>query len=407
MSSPLNVVIVGNGVAGITAAQTIKDKNPETHVSIYTDETMHYYPRPRLYDVLSDEAKPQDIVMFTEEWYNKKGIKVKLDKKAIYIDTEQKKLFFEDQSTVNYDKLLLANGGHCFVPPVAGVEKTGVFTVRKVKDVLAIKKFAKKTKKTIIVGGGLLGLEFASSLNKLGQQVTVIELLPWLLPKQLDNDGASILKNHLTSQGINIIVNTKTHEILGDSKVSGVLLEGGEKIQGELVLISAGIRSNIELAKKSGIKVNRGVIIDKYLQTSTNDVYAAGDVVEFEGKVYGIIPAAINQATIAANNILNEKKITYTGTIPSNTLKVVNIDLTSIGIINPTDPKYEEIKEVDKEKGTYKKLVLDNGKIVGAILLGDKRQIMSIKKLIAQEKDIRQYKHTIFKKDFDFKTITS
>ena len=405
--SSLNVVIVGNGVAGVTAARIIKEKNPETRVSIYTDEKSHYYPRPRLYEVLSGEAKPQDVTMFSEEWYRKNGITVQLNKKVLSIDTEQKELLLQDQSRVKYDKLLLANGGYCFVPPIKGAEKKGTFTLRTIRDALTIKEFTTKTKKAIIIGGGLLGLEFAASLQKLGQQVTVVELFPRLLPRQLDTDGAAILKNHIASRGIEIVLGTKTAEILGESTVSGILLDNGETIHGDLVLFSAGIRSNIELSLKAGIKANRGVIVDDHLRTSADDVYAIGDVAEFEGTVYGIIPAAIEQAKIATANIMGEENNIYTGTFPSNTLKVVDIDLTSIGVVNPEDSKYEEIKETDQKKGVYKKLVLDKGKIVGAIIVGDKKRVLLIKRLIAQETDITKHKKAILRDNFDYKKATA
>jgi nitrite reductase (NADH) large subunit len=407
LSSILNVVIVGNGVAGVTAARIIKTRNPETRVSIYTDESYHYYPRPRLYEVLSGEAKPREVYMFSEEWYEKKGITVHLNRKALSIDVDRKELVLEDGSRVTYGKLLLANGGHSFVPPIKGVEKTGVFTLRTIKDVLDIKEFAKKTEKVIIIGGGLLGLEFASSLRKLGQQVTVVELFSRLLPRQLDADGATILKNRIASRGIDIVLGAQTVEILGKETVSGILLDSGETISGDMVLISAGIRSNTELALEAGIKVNRGVVVDGHMRTSADDVYAVGDVAEFEGRVYGIIPAALEQATIAAANILGEEDNVYTGTIPSNTLQVVDVELTSIGLINPEEPRYEEIKKTDKKKGVYKKLVLAQGKIVGAILLGDKRGFTYIKKLIAQETHITKYKNSILKDDFDYKKLAT
>jgi nitrite reductase (NADH) large subunit len=405
LSPVLNVVIVGNGVAGVTAARIIREKNPETRVSIYTDESYHYYPRPRLYEVLSGEANPQEVYMFSEEWYEKKGITVHLNKKALGIDVDRKELLLEDGSRVIYGKLLLANGGHSFVPPIKGVEKTGVFTLRTIKDVLNIKKFTEKTEKVIVIGGGLLGLEFASSLRKLGQQVTVVELFSRLLPRQLDSDGATILKNRIASRGIDIVLGAKTVEILGKETVSGILLDSGETISGDLVLISAGIRSNTELALEAGIKVNRGVVVDGHLRTSAGDVYAVGDVAEFEGRVYGIIPAALEQATIAAANMLGEEDNVYAGTVPSNTLKVVDVELTSVGLVNPEEPRYEEIKKTDKKKAVYKKLVLDQGKIVGAILLGDKKGFTSIKKLIAQETDITEYKNSILKDDFDYKKL--
>jgi len=345
--------------------------------------------------------------MFSEEWYEKKGINVQLNKKALSIDTERKELLLEDGSRVNYDKLLLANGGHSFVPLIKGVEKTGVFTLRSIRDALSIKEFTEKTKKVIIIGGGLLGLEFASSLKKLGQQVEVVEMFPRLLPRQLDSDGATILKNRIASRGINIVLGAKTIELLGRETVSGILLDSGEELSGDLVLISAGMRSNTGLALEAEIKVNRGIIVDGHLRTSADDMYAVGDVAEFEGIVYGIIPAALEQASIAAANILGMEHNVYTGTIPSNTLKIVDVELTSMGLVNAEEPKYEEIKKTDKKKGVYKKLVLDKGKIVGAILLGDKKGVTSIKRLMNQETDITKYKDSILNDDFDYKKVTS
>jgi len=404
-SSSLNVVIVGNGVAGVTAARTIKDRNPEAQVSIYTDENHQYYPRPRLYEVLSGEAEPREVHLFSEEWYKKKGINVQLNTKAKSIDTDKKELLLENSSKVNYDRLLLANGGYSFVPPIKGAEKAGVFTLRTIKDVLNIKEFTKKTKKVIVIGGGLLGLEVAYSLKKLGQQVDVVELFPRLLPRQLDPDGATILKHRIESHGINIVLGTKTAEILGEKTVSGILLDSGKELSGDLVLFSAGIRANTGLALEAGIKVNRGVVVDGNMRTSAEDVYAAGDVAEFKGTVYGIIPAAVEQATVAAANMLGDEQNVYAGTIPSNTLKIVDVDLTSMGIVNPEEPKYEEIKKTDTQKGIYKKLVLDKGKIVGAILLGDKKGVTSIKNLMTQETDITKYKNSILNDNFDYKKI--
>lgn len=402
MSPILNAVVVGNGVAGVTAARLIKTRNPETRVSIYTDEVHHYYPRPRLYEVLSGTAKPQDVYLFSEEWYKNKGITVHLNQNASSIDVDHRELELENGSRVAYDKLLLATGGHSSIPPITGTEKTGVFTLRTINDALDIKQFTEKTRKAIIIGGGLLGLEFASSLQKLGHHVTVVELSPRLLPKQLDPEGATILKTKLTSRGINIVLGAKTVEILGKKTVSGIMLECGETISGDLILISAGTQPNTKLALDAGIKVNRGIVVDEQMKTSAKDVYAVGDVAEFKGKIYGIIPAAIEQATIAAANMLGEQ-IFYAGTIPTNTLKVTDMELSSIGLVNPEDPKYTEIKHTDKTKGIYKKLVLDQNKIVGAILLGTNRGFTSIQKLITQETNITKYKDSILNDDFDYK----
>ena len=403
----MNVIIVGNGVAGVTAARSIKENHPETLVSIYTDESSRYYSRPRVYEVLSGEAEPEDVSVFSEEWYRTKGITVQLNKKVSSIDTKRKELLLDDQTRVSYDKLLLANGGHSFVPPIKGADKTGVFTLRTISDALRIKGFTENTRKAIVIGGGLIGLEFAASLRKLGQQVTVVELFPRLLPRQLDQDGAALLKNRIESLGINIVLGVKTTEILGKETVTGIKLDSGKKISGDLVLVSAGMRSNTELALEAGIKVNRGIVVDGHMQTSADDVYAIGDVAEYEGTVYGIIPAALEQASIAVANMLGDEHANYTGTVSSNTLKIVGIDLTSMGLVNPEEPTYEEIKKTDQPKGVYKKLVLDKGKIVGAILLGDKKGVASIRKLIARETDITKYKNLILNDDFDYKKVTA
>jgi nitrite reductase (NADH) large subunit len=401
----MRVVIVGSGVAGVTAARTIRESDPEAKISVYTDENCLYYPRPRLYDVLSGEAKPREIYAFPEQWYEKNGIKVDLNKKVAGIETARKELLLEDNSRVNYDKLLLANGAHSFVPSIKGVDKTGVFTLRSMKDALTIKEYAEKTRKVIIIGGGLLGLEFAASLRKLGQQVEVVEIFPRLLPKQLDQDGATVLKDQIETIDINIDLGVKTVEILGKETVSGISLDNGKELSGNLVLISAGVRSNTDLAVKAGIKVDKGVVVDEYLQTSVNDVYAAGDVAEFDGLVFGIIPAALEQAKIAALNMLETENHVYDGTVPSNTLKIVGIDLTSMGLVNPEGPNYEEVKKIDNEKCVYKKIVLEQGKIVGAVILGDRKGVTSIKKLMDQEIDVTKYKHSLLEDDFDYRKI--
>jgi len=218
----MHVVIVGSGVAGVTSARILREKDPKAKISIYTDEKHLYYLRPRLYEVLSGEANPQEIYVFSEQWYEKRGIKVHLNTKVLGLETDKKQLILEDYSRVNYDKVLLANGAHPFIPLIKGVEKIGVFALHSIKDALTIKEYTKKTRKTIIIGGGLLGLEFAVSLRKLGQQVEVVEIFQRLLPRQLDQDGATILKERIETRGIKIVLGVKTEEILGTKTISGI-----------------------------------------------------------------------------------------------------------------------------------------------------------------------------------------
>jgi len=401
----MQIVIIGNGVAGFTAANKLRENNSAVKISIYTDECHIYYPRPRLYDILSGKFMPQEIYAFSEQRYRKRNITIHLNQKVLRIEPDQKELLLDDHSYVSYDQLLLANGAHPFVPPIKGAEKSGVFTLRSMKDALTIHNSAKKTKKVIVIGGGLLGLESAASLMKLSQQVTVVELFPRLLPRQLDQDGAKILKDRIESLGIDIKIDKKTEEILGKNAVSGILLSNGEKLSGKLVLISAGIRPNMELAMKAGIKANKGIIVDPHLKTNFNNVYACGNVAEFEGRVYETIPAAIEQAEIAAMNMLEKKGYTYRGTMPSHTLKVVGIDLTSIGIVNPMNSQYQEVKKIDEKRGIYKKIVLKDNKIVGVIMLGDVKGITTIRKLMAQKKNVARYQGQLLEDSFDYRDL--
>ncbi len=273
------------------------------------------------------------------------------------------------------------------------------------KDALTVKEHTKKTREAIIIGGGLLGLEFATSLRKLGQQVEVVEIFPRLLPRQLDQDGAMMLKDRIETRGIKIVLGATTEEILGKETVSGILLDNGKELSGDFVLISAGVRPNTDLAAEAGIKVEKGVVVDQYLQTSANDVYAAGDVAEFDGRVYGIIAAAMEQARIAATNMLEKEKQAYEGTIPSNTLKIVGIDLTSMGLVNPEGSQYEEIKKIDEERGVYKKIVLQQGRIVGAIILGDRKGVTPIKNLMDQQVEVTKYTDFLLEDNFDYGKI--
>jgi nitrite reductase (NADH) large subunit len=403
----MRIAIIGCGVAGVTAARTIRQNaGPEHEVTVYTDENYLYYPRPRLYEVLSGEKQPQEIYSYAPNWYEKLGIKVQLGKKIIRIDPANKEITLEGGLKAKYDRLLLANGAHTFVPPIAGIEKKGTFTLRNVEDAIAIKQYATKTRKTIVIGGGLLGIEFAGCLMKLGQKVEIVEIFARLLPRQLDQDGSSILENDLRKLGIGMQLGVKTTEILGKEAVAGVALDNEREVSGELILISAGVASDIRLAADAGIKVNKGVVVDDYLRTSANEVYAAGDVLEWRRKIYGLIPPAIEQARVAAANMLEGEKHVYNGTTPFTMLKIAGISLTSMGLVSPEGPQYEEIKRIDKQRGVYKKIVLDEGKIVGAILLGDRKGTSTLTRLMQQETDVTKYKNHLLEGDFDYKQIT-
>lgn len=393
----MKVLIIGNGVAGITAARLLRSENSSVEIKIYTEEKYHYYPRPQLIEFLGNRVSLENIFPYPGNWYKENEIEIYLERKVDRIDPENKEVIFFDGEKTNYDRLILASGSSSFIPPINGVDKKGVFVLKKLDDVFAIKDHAELSKRAVVIGGGLLGLESARALKYLGLDVTVIEFNDRLLPRQLDKDGADVLSRQVEKMGIKVILEATVNELSGDENVSGVYLKDGRSFECELVLISAGVRSNVKLAETANIRVNKGIVVNEYLETSLKDIFAIGDVAEFDGQVYGIIPAAIDQAKIVAGNVLGKVYSSYKGTVPSNTLKVVDIDLVSIGIVNPVKSGYEELRLKDKEKGFYKKIILKDNKVVGAILLGSKKGFVSINRLIKEKVDVASIKADLLK----------
>jgi nitrite reductase (NADH) large subunit len=413
----MTFVIIGNGVAGITAARYLSEAGAE--VEVYAQEAHHYYPRPRLQKFLAGEIELEELPLYPPAWYEKRGISVHLGIEVVELDPRAKRIALaactersrSNGRQVPYDRLLLATGSRPFVLPIEGVDKGGVFTYRTIEDALAIKRWAcpelgrraEGAERAVIVGGGLLGLEAARALTELGLGVIVLERGPYPLQRQLDAEGGALLRELIAAMGIEVVLEASSQAILGDGQATGVLLEDGRRIEGELILISAGVRCNVRLAQEAGLEVNRGVVVDEHLCTSAEDIYAAGDVAEFQGQVYGIIPACLEQAKVAALNMLGEG-VAYEGTIPSNTLQVVGIDCTSIGVIHPPeDEGYQEFRKA--EGGVYKKLVLKDGRLVGAILLGNRKDVVPISQLIRRGADVSLYAGRLLDDDFDWKRL--
>jgi len=436
-------VIVGNGVAGVTAAQSIVRADPTAEVHIFSAEPYPYYRRPRLWELIAGEVEQDALYFRPLEWYPEHGIHVHLGVRATSLDPAAHCLTLSDGSIAEYDRLLLATGGRPFVPPFDGTDSEGVFTLRTLDDALAMKTYARDVRRAAVIGGGLLGLETARALRSAGLEVTVIEFAPYLLPRQLDAEGAQVLQALLEAQGLLFLTNAATEAILGDGHAQGVRLKDGRVVDGELVLISTGIRSRLELAREAGLEVNRGVVVDEQLRSSAADVYAAGDAAEFKGRVYGIIPAAIEQAQVAAANMVADpsppsggtkeggrgSSATYSGTMPANTLKVVGIDLTCLGEATATGDDAEvsgEAEEAEKKgwghsarsavpltilrkadpaSGVYRRLALRKGKIVGAILLGDTQSVRPVRQLIATGRDVLAYSERLLDESFDLRAL--
>jgi nitrite reductase (NADH) large subunit len=227
-----------------------------------------------------------------------------------------------------------------------------------------------------------------------------------LLHKQLDQEGAAMLQEGIERLGIGVVVEAATEAILGNNSVSAVRLQGGQTLPASLVLCSTGVRPNAGLARAAGLAVKTGIVVDDQMRTSADDVYAAGDVAEYEGQLPCIIPVAVQQARVAAANMVQPGSAAYIGAVPFTTLKIVGIDLASIGLVAPPAEGYEELMRVDQDSGVYRKLVLRDGRIVGAILLGDKKQVAPVRKLIEQGADVSAYGDRLLDDDFELQAIT-
>lgn len=361
-------VIVGNGVAGTTAAENIRKLDEHGTITMLTEEHDPFYYRLRLNEYLAGDLSEEKLQGKKESWYDEKKIELKLGQRVVKGDPEKKILQTEDGQEYSYDVLLLANGSHSFVPPIQGAETKGVFTLRTLQDYRDTLNYAKDIQKVVLIGGGLLGLEAGHGLLKQGKEVQVVEFFPRLLPRQLDDEGAKRLRLILEEKGFAFHLGAKTEEISGGDHVDSVHLEGGEDLSAGLVLLSAGVRPNLELAKSMGLEVDRGLKIDSHLRTSQSDVYAAGDVAEFRRMNYGIWPAAMEQGQMAGMNIAGKETL-YQGTTMANTLKVLGVDLGSAGNID-AENKLQAV--IAAKERIYKKLVIDHqDKIVGCIMLGN------------------------------------
>ena len=378
----MKIVIIGNNVAGTFSAQNIRYLDEDVEIEIFTQENYPYYTRIKLPELISKKVSIQDLIVFKEDWYYSKNIKLNLSTKVKNIDPEKKKILIEDhKEPIDYDKLILAVGSSPNIPPIKNAIEmigNGLYTLRSIDNALEIRNFIEnsKAKKAIIIGGGLLGLELANQIKDCNVKTTVVEFFPRLLPRQLDDECSEMLKEEIENRGIEVVLNAVTEEIIGNGIVKGVKLKDGREFDADVILIQAGITPNIELANTANIQTNRGIIVNEFLETTVKDIYAVGDCIEYKNQIWGIIPACMEQSKIVAASIFGKKNVEYHGTTPKNTLKIVGLELTSIGVFDPSKEEgvgWEILKKADKKDCCYQKLILKDNKLKGAILFGENK----------------------------------
>jgi nitrite reductase [NAD(P)H] large subunit len=365
------LVVIGNGMAGVACVEQILKHAPKFDIIVFGEETHVNYNRILLSSVLAGEKSSDDIVLNSLDWYEKNQIQLRLGVRITEIDPVAKSVTGDDGSVTAFDKLLIATGSNPLIPPMEGTKKEGVYVFRNLDDTRALLDRAGKGVKAVVIGGGLLGLEAARGLQVRGSDVTVVHLMDTLMERQLDLTGGGYLKSKMECLGVKVLLERSTTAILGNGKVSGLAFKDGTSIAADLVVIAAGIRPNVELARKAGLQVNRGIVVNDFMETSHPDTFAVGECVEHNGTCYGLVAPLLEQGKILAATITGNKGPRFEGSVPAAKLKIMGVDVFSAGDFSDKAPGTDLVRYEDPALGVYKKLALRDGKLCGAILVGD------------------------------------
>ena len=362
------VVIVGAGIAGLSAAESARVAAPDAEIVLVSKEAEFPYYRLNLTRYLAGEIGEAQLPIYPQEWYAQKRIDLVQGAEVSSLVLDRRAIGIGGGSEIGFDRLILACGAHPLVPPLPGSHLDGVQVLRSVQDARALQQMVKADLPCVCIGGGILGLETAAALARRGVSVTLLENFGWLLPRQLDHAGAKVLERHVAGLGIKVRLSATTAEVTGDRRVCAVAMADGSSLEAELVVIAAGVRPNSHLARRAGLEVNQGIIVDSYLATSFPDVYAVGDVAEHRGILYGIWEPARYQGVIAGKNAVGAH-IEFGGIPRANTLKVLGVSLFSVGEIEAKDGSYQVIAR--EHDGNYARFLFRDSHLVGAILIGD------------------------------------
>lgn len=381
-------LIIGNGIAGLSATEEIRKKDKDATILIVSEEKSSTYWRTRLSHLISQEFEKDDLFVKKQPWYDERKIDEKLESCIEKIDFDKNVAILCDGEEIEYGKLLLATGARPFVPPITNINSKGVFAIRTITDLTSFKDYVKDKKKVVVIGGGILGLEAAHSALLLGKDVTVIESFDYLLSRQLDRESSEKLEKELNDMGIKTFTGKFTEEILAENGiVKGVKLADGTETAADAIMVQAGIRSNIDLAKNSGLDTERGIIVDDSLKTKYDNVYAAGDCAQIGDFTIGLWTSSQEMGKIAGNNMAGDKQM-YEKPKPFSTLTIGDIKIFSAGMNSG-----EGVEEVKAEKdGNVYKLFKLNDKYVGGILWGDIKYQNDIKDIVFFGKDLQETK---------------
>ena len=405
----MKYLIIGNSAAAVGAVEAIRRNDKGNPIIIISDEPHHVYSRPLISYLLAGHTKEDKMYYRDENFYKENNVETVFNKRVTGVDTKKKQVILEDKKKIDYDKLLIATGGTPFVPPIKGKDRKNVYTFTKWSDAEDIIKISKKVQKAVVIGAGMIGLKAIEGLNAIGIDVTVVELAPEVLSRALDKDASRIVQRKMEEAGVEVITNNEVVEITGKGNTAtGVVLRDKKKIKCDLVIVAIGVIPNTGFIKESGIKINRGIVVDERMETNVKGVYAAGDVVEAlnmltnEKMPIPIWPLAYRQGSIAGDN-MSGGTLVYKGGFPMNSIEFPGAPTISLGIIDPRGEGYESLIKNDSKNGNYKRIIIKNERLVGAILVGDDVDRAGILTgLIKEQKPVTAFKDKLLDRNFGF-----
>lgn len=381
------LVVIGNGMAGISTVEQILKLTSRYDITVFGTEPYPNYNRIMLSYVLEGSKTIDDIVLNDLQWYEDNGITLHTGTTVSRIDADTREVVTNEGTRVPYDKVIIATGSSSFILPVPGHDKEGVVGFRDIADCNMMLEAAKQYKKAAVIGGGLLGLEAAKGLVQLGMDVTVVHLMQDLMERQLDPQASAMLKAELERQGIRFKMGAQTAELIGGERVEGLRFADDTVLDADFVVMAVGIKPNTIVARESGMEVNRGIVVDDYMQTSLEGVYSVGECTEHRGVCYGLVAPLFEQGMILAKHICGVETAPYEGSVVSTKLKISGVDVFSTGEFLDS-PDHTVISHKDDWKRTYKKILLRDNIMVGAVLFGDVTDSAELQKLIKQKTEM-------------------
>ncbi|WP_082221429.1 NAD(P)/FAD-dependent oxidoreductase [Herbaspirillum chlorophenolicum] len=389
------LVVIGNGMAGMRTVEELLKLAPELYdITVFGAEPHGNYNRIMLSPVLAGDKSIDDIMLNTREWYAQNGITLHAGDPVEHIDRRRRAVRSRSGVEVQYDRLLLATGSTPFIIPVPGHALPGVIAFRDIQDVDAMLEAARTHRHAVVIGGGLLGLEAANGLMRQGMEVTVVHVTDTLMNQQLDKPAAELLKKALEAKGLRFLLNASTAEIVGPDRVSAVRFKDGSEIPADLVVMTAGVRPNIALAKSAGLHCERAIIVDDTLQTYDPRIYAVGECVQHRKATFGLVAPIWDQARVCGAHLAGAGHRRYVQQATATKLKVTGVDLYSAGdFIGAEDT--EDLVLRDPRRGVYKRLVLRGSRLVGAVLYGDVKDGPWYFDLIQSGRDISAFRREL------------